>query len=99
MRGTVPALSRILYVDDDPDLQLLVKESLELLGGFRVELCESGAEALRAAPAFDPQLILLDVRLPGLDGPGTLALFRAGEVLRDVPVIFVTAGPTATERS
>lgn len=84
------ALSRILYVEDDLDLQLIAKESLEIVGGFTVDVCGSGAEALEAAPRLLPQLILLDVNLPGIDGPATLALLRASETLRAIPVVFVT---------
>ncbi len=64
---TSPDLQRILYVDDDPDLRDIVTMSLQNLGGFSLQACASGSEAIEKAPAFDPQFILLDVMMPGMD--------------------------------
>jgi len=65
--------------------------ALETLGGFTVEICSSGGEALDRAPAFDPQLILLDVMMPGMDGPTTLGKLRELPQFSATPVIFMTA--------
>ncbi len=84
-------LQRILCVEDEPDIQAVARMALELVGGFRVHVCSSGEQALREAPAFEPDMILLDVMMPGMDGPGTLAALRAVPGLRTVPVAFMTA--------
>lgn len=84
-------LTRILYVEDEPDIQMVAKLALETLGGFTLEICSSGAEALERAPAFQPQLILSDVMMPGMDGPTTLGKLRELPQFAATPVIFMTA--------
>ncbi|WP_029008286.1 response regulator [Azospirillum halopraeferens] len=88
------ALRRILYIDDDPMLQALAGIVLGRRGGFTVEGCRDGAAAVAAALAFAPDLVLLDVNLPGSGGPEILAALRAEPALAGLPVIFVTAGVT-----
>ncbi|MFQ5631137.1 MAG: response regulator, partial [bacterium] len=66
------SLNRILYVEDEPDIQEVANLALVEIGGFEVEICSSGDEATKKAPAFAPDLILLDVMMPVMDGPGTL---------------------------
>ena len=84
-------LMRVLYVEDEPDIQMVARLALEALGGFTVEICSSGDEALQRAPAFQPHLILLDVMMPGMDGPSTLKMLRALPQFTATPVIFMTA--------
>jgi CheY-like chemotaxis protein len=84
-------LNRILYVEDEPDIRAVAKLALEMVGGFTLEVCSSGQEALDKALGFAPQLILLDVMMPGMDGPATLAALRELPELAAVPVIFMTA--------
>lgn len=84
-------LQRILYVEDEPDIQAVARLALEMLGGFTVKICSSGEEALSEAEAFAPDMILLDVMMPGMDGPGTLAALRALPSLAEVPAAFMTA--------
>lgn len=84
-------LNRILLVEDEPDIQAIVKLSLELVGGFTTQICSSGEEALRTAPEFNPDFILLDVMMPGMDGPSTLAALRQIPSLAAIPVAFITA--------
>jgi two-component system OmpR family response regulator len=84
-------LQRILIVEDDPDIREIARVALTLVGGFTVELCASGEEALNRAVAFRPHLILLDVMLPGLDGPATLRALRKVPTAAGVPVVFLTA--------
>ncbi|HEX4495661.1 MAG TPA: response regulator [Thermoanaerobaculia bacterium] len=89
-------LRRILFVEDDPDIQVVATLALESLGGFAVLACGSGAEALARFAGFAPDLVLLDVMMPGMDGPATLEALRrlpAG----DVPVVFMTARVQAHE--
>ncbi|MCS2609309.1 response regulator [Halomonas dongshanensis] len=85
------SLQRILYVEDDSDIQAVAKLALEVVGGFSVKVCASGEQALAEAVAFDPQLILLDVMMPGMDGPSTLKGLRELPELAHVPVAFMTA--------
>jgi CheY-like chemotaxis protein len=89
-------LRRILFVEDDPDIQVVATLALESLGGFAVLACGSGAEALARFAGFAPDLVLLDVMMPGMDGPATLEALRklpAG----DLPVVFMTARVQAHE--
>jgi len=85
------ALRRILVVEDDPDIQTVAELALSAIGGFTVEVCGSGREALDKAPAFQPDLILLDVMMPGMDGPTTLLALRELAETSRTPVVFMTA--------
>lgn len=84
-------LKRILMVEDEPDIQTVARLALETVGGFNVATCDSGEQALALAPAFTPDLILLDVMMPGMDGPSTLSALRHIPALASVPVVFMTA--------
>lgn len=84
-------LERILCVEDEEDIRKVQVIALEGLGGFTVHACASGPEAIQEAPAFAPHLILLDVMMPGMDGPTTLKSLRTLSGLEETPVIFVTA--------
>ena len=94
---SAPVLSRILYVEDEPDIRAVAKLALETVGGFVLQLCSSGAEALDKARAFDPQLILMDVMMPGMDGPTVLRELRKLHGLSDIPAVFMTAKVQAQE--
>ncbi|HEX2914726.1 MAG TPA: response regulator [Chloroflexia bacterium] len=87
----VPTLKNILLIEDEPDIQAVAKLALEAVGGYVVLTCGSGAEALKAAPDFAPDLILLDVMMPGMDGPTTLKALREMPGIGNVPVVFMTA--------
>ncbi|HET9448373.1 MAG TPA: response regulator [Steroidobacteraceae bacterium] len=84
-------LRTVLYVDDEPDIREIVELSLGLVEGLRVEVCESGERALQRLPDITPDLVLLDVMMPGTDGPTTLQRMRADPRFARIPVIFVTA--------
>lgn len=84
-------LSKILYVEDEPDIQAVAKIALEAVGGFTVCICSSGSDALSKVLAFAPDLILLDVMMPGMDGPATLKALNAIPELESVPYVFMTA--------
>lgn len=90
-----PPLTRILVVDDEPDIRNLLRLCLVEVGGYSVEVCASGAEALLLLQDARPDLVLMDVMMPGLDGPGALAALRANG--HGVPVIFLTAKVQASE--
>lgn len=85
------SLQRIMCVDDNPDIQRVVKIALERLGGFSLKICSSGEEALREAEGFAPEIIILDVMMPGMDGIATLSSLRQNTRLADIPVIFLSA--------
>lgn len=84
-------LRRILLVEDDTDIQDVTTLLLSESGEFEVRACGSAVEGLETARFFNPDLILLDVMMPGLDGQGALAAFRKMPATADTPVIFVTA--------
>ena len=90
-------LKRILYVDDEPDIRAVAQMALETVGGFTVALCASAAEALEQAPGFAPDLILLDVMMPEMDGPATLAALRQLPACAATPVVFLTAKVQSSE--
>ncbi len=84
-------LKTILYVEDEADIQAVARLALEAVGGFSVTICSSGAEAVERAPEVRPDLILLDVMMPGMDGVNTLRALREIPETAATPVIFMTA--------
>jgi CheY-like chemotaxis protein len=83
--------SRILYVDDEDDIRVIAQMSLELEPHFEVRTCASGAQALDDAAEWQPDLILLDVMMPEMDGPETLQRLAATPQTSSIPVAFITA--------
>lgn len=84
-------LNRILLVEDEDDIRTITRICLESVGRFQVVACGSGEAALSQLESFKPDLILLDVMMPGLDGPGTLAAMKLKTHGDAPPVIFMTA--------
>jgi CheY-like chemotaxis protein len=82
---------RVLHVDDEPDIREIVEISLGLDPELIVRSCSSGEDAIAQASDWSPDLVLLDVRMPGMDGPTTLAHLRDSRQTADIPVIFLTA--------
>ncbi|MEM1127833.1 MAG: response regulator [Bacteroidota bacterium] len=80
----------ILVVEDEDDIRGLVRLTLELSGGFQVSECASGDEAVQCVDDIQPDLLLLDVMMPGLDGPATMQQIHAAQTT-PTPVIFLTA--------
>jgi CheY-like chemotaxis protein len=91
-------LKKILYAEDEEDIALVVGMTLEELGGFEIRHCHCGQEALDAFSDFSPQLIVLDVMMPGMDGPETLANLRKLPCAAEIPIIFMTAKAQAHEQ-
>ena len=90
---------RVLLVDDEDDIREVARMSLSAVAGWEVVTAASGREALDAGGASAPyDVVLLDVMMPGLDGPGTLPLLRERDWGRDVPVIFLTAKVQPADR-
>jgi CheY-like chemotaxis protein len=88
---------RILLVDDEPDIREVVDVSLGLDREFKMRACASGADALVMAAEWSPTLILLDVMMPLMDGPATLANLRKNPRTAHIPVVFLTARTQAEE--
>ncbi|MDA0305828.1 MAG: response regulator [Proteobacteria bacterium] len=84
-------IKKILYVEDEADIQTVAKLALESVGGFEVLICGSGAEAIDQAPGFGPDVLLLDVMMPGMDGPDTLVALKRLPELKNALAIFLTA--------
>lgn len=82
---------RILLIDDDDHIRMVASTTLELLGGFDVTTAASGQEGFDLALDDPPDAIVLDVMMPGLDGPATVELLRGRPETRDIPVILLTA--------
>jgi signal transduction histidine kinase len=93
----VSAAARILHVDDEPDIREVVEISLGLDSDFVTRNAGSGKEALLVAAEWRPDLILLDVMMPEMDGPATLVQLRADKRTADIPVVFMTARAQARE--
>lgn len=89
---TIPVLKNILYVEDELDIQTIVQLALENIGGYHLTICSSGAEALAVASNWVPDLVLLDVMMPEMDGPTTFKqLHTQYPAFKTIPVIFMTA--------
>jgi len=84
-------LKRILYLEDEPDIQTVAKMALEMVGGYTVMVCSSGKEVLKVAADFNPDLFLFDVMVPELTGPQTLERLRLQEQFSSTPAVFMTA--------
>jgi two-component system cell cycle response regulator DivK len=88
---------RILVVEDNPLNLKLVRDVLQF-AGYDVVEAQSGEDGLRAAQQDPPDLVLMDLQLPGIDGTETLRRLRASSLGRDVPVVAVTAFAMAEDR-
>ena len=88
---------KVLVIDDEPDIRKIAKLSLSRVGGMEVVEAAGGPDGVRLAEAERPDAILLDVMMPGMDGPATLALLKAGEATSRIPVVFLTAKAMSSE--
>ncbi len=87
----VMKINKILLIDDEPDIRAIGKISLQSVGGWDVEVAENGREGISLAAGGQPDLILLDMMMPGADGRETLQKLQANPATKDIPVIFMTA--------
>jgi CheY-like chemotaxis protein len=90
---------KVLVIDDDDFVRMLTRMSLSKVGGMAVTEARSGADGLVAAANDRPDVILLDVMMPGLDGPATFSALQASPVTADIPVIFLTAKAMPSEQA
>ncbi|MEO8400227.1 MAG: response regulator [Gammaproteobacteria bacterium] len=84
-------LSKILYAEDEEDIRAIAQVALEDVGGFVIKYCANGKEVLKEIKNFKPDLLLLDVMMPEMDGPTTLQALRTQYNITDIPAIFMTA--------
>jgi len=90
-------LSRICYVEDDPDIQRIVRMSLERVGKMTVEVVGDSTKAVEAIRAFRPDLVMLDWMMPVMDGPAVFRAMLDQPDLKSVPVVFITAKASQKE--
>jgi CheY-like chemotaxis protein len=88
---TKPSLNRIQLVEDENDIRIVAKMALETVGGFAINACSSGQKALEQVHLQQPELILLDVMMPGMDGFAVLQALRKHPETMHIPVVFLTA--------
>ena len=81
---------KVLIVDDEPDIRELLKSRLKAARGFEVVSAEDGQSGFRTAIDEKPDLILLDVMMPVMDGPTAAILLRENEITKNIPIIFLT---------
>jgi two-component system, OmpR family, response regulator len=85
------SISKVLLVDDDQNIRFVAQMALEGLTSWKVITASSGGEAIEVARVEKPDLILLDLMMPGMDGPTTYAKLKQEDGLSSTPVIFMTA--------
>jgi CheY-like chemotaxis protein len=88
---------RVLIIDDEEDTRSIASMSLTILGGLEVIEAENGADGVNKAATEQPDVILLDMMMPMMDGPSTLEALRANARTNKIPVIFLTAKAMTTE--
>jgi CheY-like chemotaxis protein len=84
-------IEKVLLVDDDQNIRLVAQMALEGLTNWKILLADSGAQALKIALAEKPDLVILDMMMPSMDGPTTFAKLLEQGSLAQTPVIFMTA--------
>lgn len=89
----------ILLVDDEPDIRTIAEMSLSQVGGWKTILASNGAQALELAAKHKPDVILLDVMMPEMDGVSTFKALAANAETRHIPVIFMTAKVQSHEKA
>jgi CheY-like chemotaxis protein len=82
---------RILIIDDEEHFCNLVKKNIEQTGEFEVHIATNGDDGIRLTREVNPDLILLDVVMPGMDGGDVASLIRNDESIKDIPIVFLTA--------
>ena len=91
-------LHRILIIDDEDDIREVAALSLETLAGWDVVVANSGAQGLVRAAECSPDAILLDVMMPGMDGPSTFRELRKNPITAGIPVLLLTAKVQANDQ-
>lgn len=84
-------LTKLIIIDDDPDILLIAKYSLEEVKGISIKYCDSGQQGIQEALVFQPDLILVDVMMPNMDGIAFVQALRLIPSLAKISVAFLTA--------
>ena len=84
-------LKKILYAEDEPDVQTIVELTIQTMSDYEIKICNNGKKLLECVEDYKPDLILLDVMMPEMDGPTTFKNLLDNENTKKIPVIFVTA--------
>lgn len=84
-------LKKILYAEDEPDVQTIVELTIQTMSDYEIKICNNGKKLLECVEGYKPDLILLDVMMPEMDGPTTFKTLLDNENTQNIPVIFVTA--------
>ena len=88
------ALTRICYVEDDEDIQRIVRMSLERVGKMTVDVVSDSMTAIARIASFKPDLVMLDWMMPGMDGPTLFRKMKQDPEAAKLPVVFITAKAT-----
>ena len=89
----------ILLIDDEETIQEVVQLGIEIEVGWQVLIASSGMEGINLAKAKQPNVILLDVMMPDMDGISTLLKLKADSSTKSIPIIFLTAKTQAADKS
>lgn len=84
-------LKKILYAEDDLDVQTIVELTVSSTSNCELKVCDNGKILLECVEDYNPDLILLDVMMPEMDGPTTFLKLQENEKTKDIPVVFMTA--------
>jgi len=84
-------LKKILYAEDEPDVQTIVELTMQTMSAYEIKVCDNGKKLLECVEEYNPDLILLDVMMPKMDGPTTFRNLQLNENTKKIPVIFMTA--------
>jgi len=90
-------LQKILYVEDDEDIQRIVRMSLERIGKLSVEIVGNSMNAIEVMKAYQPDLVMLDWMMPEMDGPTLFRMMKEDSAVADLPVVFITAKASSRE--
>lgn len=84
-------LKKILYAEDEPDVQTVVELTVQTMSDYEIKICNNGQKLLDCVDEYSPDLILLDVMMPQMDGPTTFKHLHNQKSTKNIPVIFMTA--------
>lgn len=84
-------LRKILYAEDEPDIQTIVQIALWAFSKVEIKICDNGQLLLDCVGSYKPDLILLDIMMPVMDGMATFRNLKLNEKTKDIPVVFITA--------
>lgn len=85
------SLKKILYAEDERDIQIIVQITLEAYSDLDLKICDNGKLLLDCVEDYKPDLILLDIMMPVMDGMTTFRNLKLNDRTKDIPVVFITA--------